>query len=67
VLDAALIAAAQAVEHYEITRYGALIAWAKQLGRNDCATLLQQNLEEEKATDKKLTAMAESNVNRKAA
>jgi ferritin-like metal-binding protein YciE len=67
VLDAALIAAAQAVEHYEITRYGTLIAWAKQLGRNDCATLLQQNLEEEKATDKKLTAMAESNVNRKAA
>jgi ferritin-like metal-binding protein YciE len=67
VLDAALIAAAQAVEHYEITRYGSLIAWAKQLGRNDCATLLQQNLEEEKATDKKLTSMAESNVNRKAA
>jgi ferritin-like metal-binding protein YciE len=67
VLDAALIAAAQAVEHYEITRYGCLIAWAKQLGRNDCATLLQQNLDEEKATDKKLTAMAESRVNRKAA
>ena len=67
VLDAALIAAAQAVEHYEIARYGTLIAWAKQLGRNDCASLLQQNLDEEKATDKKLTAMAESNVNRKAA
>ena len=67
VLDAALIAAAQAVEHYEITRYGSLIAWAKQLGRQDCATLLQQNLDEEKATDKKLTAMAEANVNRKAA
>jgi len=67
VLDAALIAAAQAVEHYEITRYGSLVAWAKQLGRNDCATLLQQNLDEEKATDKKLTAMAESRVNRKAA
>jgi ferritin-like metal-binding protein YciE len=67
VLDAALIAAAQAVEHYEITRYGTLIAWAKQLGRSDCAALLQQNLEEEKATDKKLTAMAESHVNRKAA
>src|SRR6202022_3539121 len=67
VLDAALIAAAQAVEHYEITRYGSLIAWAKQLGRQDCATLLQQNLDEEKAADKKLTAMAESNVNRKAA
>ena len=67
VLDAALIAAAQAVEHYEITRYGTLIAWAKQLGRNDCAALLQQNLDEEKATDKKLTAMAESNVNQRAA
>ena len=67
VLDAALIAAAQAVEHYEMTRYGSLIAWAKQLGRNDCATLLQQNLEEEKAADKKLTAIAESKVNKKAA
>jgi ferritin-like metal-binding protein YciE len=67
VLDAALIAAAQAVEHYEITRYGTLIAWAKELGRNDCAALLQQNLDEEKAADKKLTAMAESKVNRRAA
>jgi ferritin-like metal-binding protein YciE len=67
VLDAALIAAAQAVEHYEMTRYGTLISWAKELGRNDCATLLQQTLDEEKATDKKLTAMAESQVNRKAA
>lgn len=67
VLDAALIAAAQAVEHYEITRYGSLVAWAKQLGRNDCASLLQQNLDEEKATDKKLTSLAESAVNRKAA
>jgi ferritin-like metal-binding protein YciE len=67
VLDAALIAAAQAVEHYEITRYGSLISWANQLGRKDCVTLLQQNLDEEKATDKKLTAMAEAQVNRKAA
>ncbi len=67
VLDAALIAAAQAVEHYEMTRYGTLIAWANQLGHRDCATLLQQTLDEEKATDKKLTAMAESNVNLKAA
>jgi ferritin-like metal-binding protein YciE len=67
VLDAALIAAAQAVEHYEITRYGSLIAWAKQLGRSDCASVLQQNLDEEKATDKKLTTMAESKVNRQAA
>jgi ferritin-like metal-binding protein YciE len=53
VLDAALIAAAQAVEHYEMTRYGTLISWAKQLGRDDCAALLQQTLNEEKATDKK--------------
>jgi ferritin-like metal-binding protein YciE len=67
VLDAALIAAAQAVEHYEITRYGSLIAWAKQLGRSDCASVLQQNLEEERATDKKLSAMAEAKVNRQAA
>jgi ferritin-like metal-binding protein YciE len=67
VLDAALIAAAQAVEHYEITRYGSLIAWAKQLGRNDCASVLNQNLEEEKATDKKLTEMAEKKVNVRAA
>jgi ferritin-like metal-binding protein YciE len=67
VLDAALIAAAQAVEHYEMTRYGTLVAWAKLLGRNDCATLLQQNLDEERATDKKLTALAERQVNRKAA
>jgi ferritin-like metal-binding protein YciE len=67
VLDAALIAAAQAVEHYEMTRYGTLIAWANQLGRADCASLLQQTLDEEKATDRKLTSMAESQANRKAA
>ncbi len=67
VLDAALLASAQAVEHYEITRYGTLIAWAKQLGRPDCARVLQQNLEEEKAADKKLTTIAESKVNKKAA
>jgi ferritin-like metal-binding protein YciE len=67
VLDAALIAAAQAVEHYEMTRYGTLVAWAKQLGRADCASVLQQNLDEEKAADQKLTKLAESNVNRKAA
>ncbi len=67
VLDAALIAAAQAVEHYEMTRYGSLIAWAKQLGRSDCAHLLQQNLDEEKKADAKLTALAESGVNAKAA
>jgi ferritin-like metal-binding protein YciE len=67
VLDAAIVAAAQAVEHYEITRYGTLIAWAQELGRDDCAALLQKNLDEEKAADKKLTTIAESKVNRKAA
>jgi ferritin-like metal-binding protein YciE len=67
VLDAALVASAQAVEHYEITRYGTLIAWAKQLGHQDCVSLLQQTLGEEEATDKKLTAMAEQNVNQQAA
>jgi ferritin-like metal-binding protein YciE len=67
VLDAALIAAAQAVEHYEMTRYGTLVAWAKQLGRSDCASVLQQNLDEEKAADQKLNTLAESYVNRKAA
>ena len=67
VLDAALIAAAQGVEHYEMTRYGTLIAWAKLLGRNDAAALLNQTLDEEKATDKKLTQMAESQINSKAA
>jgi len=67
VLDAALINAAQAAEHYEIVRYGSLIAWAKQLGRNDCASLLQKTLDEEKATDRKLTEVAESKVNLRAA
>jgi ferritin-like metal-binding protein YciE len=67
VLDAALIAAAQAVEHYEMTRYGTLVAWAKELGRSDCASVLQQNLDEEKAADQKLNVLAERNVNRKAA
>jgi ferritin-like metal-binding protein YciE len=67
VLNAALAAAAQAVEHYEITRYGTLIAWAKQLGRNDCASLLQKTLDEEKAADKKLTEIAEARLNLKAA
>jgi ferritin-like metal-binding protein YciE len=64
VLDAAALAAAQAVEHYEIARYGTLIAWARQLGRNDCAQVLEETLQEEKATDRKLTAIAESRVNR---
>ena len=67
VLDAALIAAAQAVEHYEITRYGTLIAWAKRLGREECASVLQQNLDEEKATDQKLNSLALKSINQKAA
>jgi ferritin-like metal-binding protein YciE len=67
VLDAALINAAQAAEHYEITRYGSLIAWARQLGRNDCASILQKTLDEEKITDQKLTSLAEGKVNLKAA
>jgi len=67
VLDAALAAAAQAVEHYEITRYGTLVTWAKRTGRGDIANLLQQTLDEEKATDKKLTALAEASLNLKAA
>ncbi|WP_426956117.1 ferritin-like domain-containing protein [Muricoccus radiodurans] len=67
VMDAAMLASAQAVEHYEITRYGTLIAFARQLGRNDCASVLEETLAEEKATDKKLTMLAESKVNRMAA
>jgi ferritin-like metal-binding protein YciE len=67
VLDAALIAAAQAVEHYEITRYGTLIAWADELGRDAVAKLLKTTLDEEKAADKKLTGIAEKKVNLKAA
>ena len=67
VLDAALINAAQAAEHYEINRYGTLVAWAKRLGRSDCASVLQQTLDEEKQTDQKLTKLAESKINAKAA
>ncbi|MEP6687424.1 MAG: ferritin-like domain-containing protein [Gemmatimonadales bacterium] len=67
VLDAAAAAAAQAVEHYEIARYGTLIAWARELGRDDCASLLEQTLAEERATDQKLTEIAESRINRLAA
>ncbi len=67
VLDAALIDAGQAAEHYEIARYGSLIAWAGRLGRNDCASVLQKTLDEEKATDEKLTRLAESKINLRAA
>ncbi|QKK33458.1 ferritin-like domain-containing protein (plasmid) [Rhizobium indicum] len=64
-LDAGLISSAQAVEHYEIARYGTLIAWARQLGLKDAVPLLQANLAEEEATDKKLTQLAESQANAK--
>ena len=66
VLNAALIAAAQAVEHYEMTRYGTLVAWAKMLGHASVAKLLAMNLKEEKATDKKLNGIALRKINRKA-
>jgi ferritin-like metal-binding protein YciE len=66
VLDAALTAAAQAVEHYEISRYGTLVTWAKQLGRAESAALYQQTLDEEKATDEKLTQLATSKINARA-
>jgi ferritin-like metal-binding protein YciE len=64
-LDAGLISSAQAVEHYEIARCGTLIAWAKQLGLKDAVPLLQANSQEEEATDKKLTALAEATANAK--
>src|SRR6202051_2363520 len=67
VLDAALINAAQAAEHYEIARYGSLVAGAKELGRDECASVLQKTLDEEKATDQKLTKLADSKVNLRAA
>jgi ferritin-like metal-binding protein YciE len=67
VLDAAIIAAGQTVEHYEITRYGSLIAWARQMSRNDVADVLEETLSEEKAADKKLTSIAETKVNLQAA
>lgn len=66
-LDAGLIAAAQKVEHYEIALYGTLCAFAKRLGHPDAARLLHQTLEEEKATDAKLTQLAESGINEQAA
>jgi ferritin-like metal-binding protein YciE len=65
-LDAGLIAAAQAVEHYEISRYGTLRTWAEELGLNGAVSLLQETLDEEKATDEALTKIAESVVNQEA-
>jgi ferritin-like metal-binding protein YciE len=65
-LDAGLLAAAQAVEHYEISRYGTLKAWAEELGLNDAAELLQETLDEEEATDEALTEIAKSAINQQA-
>lgn len=66
VLDAAIAAAAQAVEHYEMTRYGTLIAWSHELNRADCASILDKTLAEEKAADEKLTKLAEQRLNKAA-
>ena len=66
VLDAAVIGSAQAIEHYEISRYGTLIAWAQELGHDNLISLLNANLREEKAADRKLNTLAEAKVNRRA-
>jgi ferritin-like metal-binding protein YciE len=63
VRDAGMLAAAQAVEHYEITRYGTLKSWANKLGMTDAAALLDATLQEEKSTDVKLSELAESEIN----
>jgi ferritin-like metal-binding protein YciE len=65
-LDAGLLAAAQAVEHYEISRYGTLIAWAEELGLDDAVDLLEETLEEEEATDEALTTIAKTAINQEA-
>jgi ferritin-like metal-binding protein YciE len=66
VLDAAIIGSAQAIEHYEISRYGTLIAWAQELGHDNLTRLLSANLREERAADRRLNTLAESKVNRRA-
>ena len=66
-LDASLIAAAQRVEHYEMAAYGTLVAWARAMGHTEAADLLQQTLDEEKATDEKLSSLAEGGINQEAA
>jgi ferritin-like metal-binding protein YciE len=66
VRDAAMLAAAQSVEHYEISRYGTLVAWAEKMEMSEAAELLQETLDEEKATDEALTELAESEINVKA-
>jgi ferritin-like metal-binding protein YciE len=65
-LDAGLLGAAQAVEHYEISRYGTLIAWAEELGLDDAVPLLEETLEEEEATDEALTEIAKTAINQQA-
>lgn len=65
--DAGMIAAAQAVEHYEIARYGTMIAWAGSLGMKDVAKLLKENLDQEYEADRKLSKLAETGLNREAA
>jgi ferritin-like metal-binding protein YciE len=65
-LDAGLLAAAQAVEHYEISRYDTLIAWADELGLDDAVDLLEETLEEEEATDEALTTIAKTAINQEA-
>jgi ferritin-like metal-binding protein YciE len=67
VLDAGLVAAGQAVEHYEMARYGALIAWAKQMNMPDAAALLSETLQEEIKADQLLTQIGATNDNKKAA
>ncbi|MEJ0094432.1 MAG: ferritin-like domain-containing protein [Methylocella sp.] len=67
VCDAGIVAAAQTVEHYEIARYGSLIAWADQLGMGEASKLLRETLDEEKKTDQTLTQLALASVNRTAA
>jgi ferritin-like metal-binding protein YciE len=62
-LDAALLAAAQAVEHYEISRYGTMRTWAEKLGLTEAVTLLEATLDEEEATDDSLSNLAESTIN----
>src|SRR6185295_11457015 len=64
--DAGLLAAAQAVEHYEISRYGTMIAWAEELGLDDAVSLLEETLEEEEATDEALTEIAKTAINQEA-
>ena len=65
-LDAGLLSAAQAVEHYEFSRYGTLIAWAEELGLDDAVSLLEETLEEEEATDEALTEIAKTAINQQA-